>query len=409
MSGPLLTPEQSAQKVKRNWSVLLGAAFIMATSAIGPGFLTQTAVFTEKFQANFAFAILASIIIDIGAQMNVWRVITMSGKRGQDVANMVFPGLGYFVIALITLGGLAFNIGNIGGCAMGFNVLFGTDLKTGALISAGIGIAIFLYKEMGVAMDNFTKILGAVMILLTGYVALTSNPPVAEAAIKSVLPDNFDSLLLPMVTLVGGTVGGYITFAGGHRLLDAGVVGKANLGEVNRSSVTGIVITGIMRVLLFLAVLGVVVVGHKLNPANPPASAFQIAAGDIGYKFFGMVLWAAGITSVVGCAYTTVSFLRSVHKWIDVNVPKMIIFFIIASTAIFVTIGRPVNLLILAGSLNGLILPITLGTMLLATRNKKIVGDYEHPTWLLIFGILAVLITAWAGWQSLMGMQALLK
>lgn len=408
MSGPVLE-QQTSKKVKRNWSVLLGAAFIMATSAIGPGFLTQTAVFTEKFRADFAFAILASIIIDIGAQLNVWRVITMSGKRGQDVANMVFPGLGYFVIALITLGGLAFNIGNIGGCAMGLNVLFGTDLKMGALISAAIGIAIFLYKEMGVAMDNFAKILGGLMILLTGYVAITSNPPVAEAAIRSVAPTNLDSLLLPMVTLVGGTVGGYITFAGGHRLLDAGVVGTANLGEVNRSSITGIVITGIMRVLLFLAVLGVVVVGHKLNPANPPASAFQIAAGDIGYKFFGAVLWAAGITSVVGCAYTTVSFLRSVHKWIDIHVPHMIIFFIIASTAIFVTIGRPVNLLILAGSLNGLILPVTLGTMLLAARNKKIIGDYQHPTWLMVFGILAVIITAWAGWQSLLGMQALLK
>lgn len=408
MSEPVLT-QQTSKTLKRNWSVLLGAAFIMATSAIGPGFLTQTAVFTEKFRADFAFAILASIIIDIGAQLNVWRVITMSGKRGQDVANMVLPGLGYFVIALIALGGLAFNIGNIGGCAMGLNVIFGTDVKVGALLSAGIGIAIFLYKEMGKAMDNFTKILGGLMILLTGYVAITSNPPVGEAIIRSVAPTEFNSLLLPMVTLVGGTVGGYITFAGGHRLLDAGIIGKDNLSEVNRSSITGIVITGIMRVLLFLAVLGVVVAGHKLNPANPPASAFQIAAGDIGYKFFGVVLWAAGITSVVGCAYTTVSFLRSVHKWIDANVAKMIIAFIAASTAIFVTIGRPVNLLILAGSLNGLILPVTLGTMLFAARNKKIVGDYQHPTWLLIFGALAVIITAWAGYQSLLGMQALLK
>jgi Mn2+/Fe2+ NRAMP family transporter len=40
-----------AQRAK--WSVLLGAAFIMATSAISPGFLTQTATFTERFMANF--------------------------------------------------------------------------------------------------------------------------------------------------------------------------------------------------------------------------------------------------------------------------------------------------------------------------------------------------------------------
>ncbi|TEB13168.1 hypothetical protein [Pelotomaculum propionicicum] len=58
---------------KSSWSVLLGAAFIMATSAIGPGFLTQTAVFTGELAASFGFVILASIILDIGAQLNVWR------------------------------------------------------------------------------------------------------------------------------------------------------------------------------------------------------------------------------------------------------------------------------------------------------------------------------------------------
>ena len=45
--------------------------FLMATSAIGPAFLTQTAVFTAQFYASFAFAILISIIIDIGAQINI--------------------------------------------------------------------------------------------------------------------------------------------------------------------------------------------------------------------------------------------------------------------------------------------------------------------------------------------------
>ena len=114
---------------KAKWSVLLGAAFIMATSAIGPGFLTQTAVFTEKFGADFAFAIFASILIDIGAQLNVWRVITMSRMRGQDVANKVLPGLGHFIAILIVAGGLAFNIGNIAGCGMALNVLFGITMS----------------------------------------------------------------------------------------------------------------------------------------------------------------------------------------------------------------------------------------------------------------------------------------
>ncbi|EAX48249.1 YcsG [Thermosinus carboxydivorans Nor1] len=403
MAEPVVTKPAS----KSNWSVLLGAAFIMATSAIGPGFLTQTTVFTEKFRADFAFAILASIIIDIGAQMNVWRVITMSRMRGQDVANKVFPGLGHFIALLIVMGGLAFNIGNIAGCGMGFNVLFGVTEQTGAIISCIIALAIFASKEAGAAMDMVAKALGAVMILLTAYVMLISNPPVGQAVVKAVFPSDYGSLLLPMITLVGGTVGGYITFAGGHRLLDAGIVGHENLKEVNKSSVTGILITGVMRVILFLAVLGVVSAGATLAKNNPPASVFQIAAGNLGYKFFGIVLWSAAITSVVGCAYTSVSFLRSMFKVVDKYNSYFIMLFIVFSTLVFVFVGRPVTVLVIVGSLNGLILPITLGSMLLAARNKKIVGDYEHPTWLLVFGILAALVSAYAGAMSLQGIAAL--
>ena len=407
MAEPVISKKGGSGKT--NWSVLLGAAFIMATSAIGPGFLTQTAVFTQKFGADFAFAILASIVIDIGAQLNVWRVITMSRMRGQDVANAVLPGLGHFIAILIVAGGLAFNIGNIAGSGLALNVLFGISPETGAMISCVVALGIFAFKEAGAAMDQVAKVLGGLMILLTTYVMFASNPPVATAAAKALFPADYGMLMLPMITLVGGTVGGYITFAGGHRLLDAGIVGEENLKEVNKSAVTGIVVTGVMRVILFLAVLGVVSTGAKLLASNPPASVFQIAAGELGYKFFGVVLWSAAITSVVGAAYTSVSFLRSMSKTVDTYNSYVIMAFILISTLVFVMVGRPVAVLVLVGSLNGLILPVTLGAMLLAARNKKIVGSYQHPLWLFVFGILAVLVSAYAGATSLQGIASLWK
>ena len=58
-------------------SPLVSAAFLMATSAIGPGFLTQTAVFTDRLGASFAFVILVSIILDIGVQLNIWRILAV--------------------------------------------------------------------------------------------------------------------------------------------------------------------------------------------------------------------------------------------------------------------------------------------------------------------------------------------
>lgn len=371
-------------------NAILGAAFLMATSAIGPGFLTQTTVFTQQLLASFGFVILLSILLDIGAQLNVWRILVVSSKRAPIIANELLPGLGYFITGLIVMGGLAFNIGNIGGCGLGLEVLTGLNPKLGAVISCFFALFIFWIKEAGDLLDRFTKILGLVMMALTLFIALNSNPPIYEAITHSFMPTVFNAK--SVVTLVGGTVGGYICFAGGHRLLDAGYSGTASLGDTNRSAVSGILITAIMRIILFLAALGVVSGGAILDPANPAASVFKIAAGNIGYTFFGVVLWCAAITSVVGAAYTSISFLRNFSSWVDRHEQIAISIFIITSTLLFAILGNPVKILVTVGALNGLILPIALAVILIAARHKKIVGNYKQPLWLDIAGWLVVAV-----------------
>ncbi|RDY71444.1 NRAMP family divalent metal transporter [Halobacillus sp. SY10] len=380
-------------------SLLLGAAFLMATSAIGPGFLTQTTHFTQQLAASFGFVILISIIIDIGAQLNIWRIIAVSEKPAQDIANNLLPGLGVFLSVLIVAGGLAFNIGNIAGAGLGTNVLFGISPEMGALFSGVVAVAVFLVREAGKVMDRFAQIAGFVMIALTIFVMFSAQPPVGEAVTKTFVPDTID--FLAIITLVGGTVGGYITFAGGHRLLDAGVKGKEALPQVTKSSVSAIGIASVMRIFLFLASLGVVASGFTLNPENPPASVFQAAAGNVGYKIFGVIMWAAAVTSVVGAAYTSVSFIRTFNKTINKYHKWFIVAFIVISTTVFVSVGEPVKVLILVGSLNGLILPIALGVMLIAAYKQKIVGDYKHPLWLTIFGVLIVIAMSYMGVMSL--------
>ena len=395
-------------------SVLMGAAFLMATSAIGPGFLTQTISFTNELKAVFAFAILLSVLIDIVVQLNIWRILAVSGMRGQDVANKVLPGLGYFLAFAVALGGLAFNVGNVGGAALGFEVLFGTEQMVGAVISAAIAITIFLWKDLGKAMDKFTQILGFLMLALVFYVVFVTKPPVMETVNEMVKPFTDMNLLkeykwLVVLTLVGGTVGGYITFSGAHRIIDAGITGKEHLGEISRGSINGIAITGVMRYLLFLAFLGVVLLGTEIDMKNPVASAFQIGAGPLGYRIAGVVLWAAAITSVVGASYTSVSFLRTLFGVIDKYYRFWIIGFIIASTSILTLVGRPVKLLIVAGSLNGLILPLSLGCVLLAAYKKEVVKDYVHPMWMTLLGWVIVVFTAWMGFNSFAGILKLFQ
>ncbi|MGY4824238.1 NRAMP family divalent metal transporter [Stutzerimonas chloritidismutans] len=390
------TQAERGTPAQRN--VLRGAIFIMATSSIGPAFLTQTSLFTDKYLASFAFAILISLLIDIGAQLNIWRVITVANLRGQDVANRVIPGVGHLISAFIVLGGIAFNIGNIGnigGAGLAMNVIFGVPPIIGSLIAAVLIIGIFLLRNAKGVMDSVMQVLGLVMLCMIGYAMLQSNPPLLEAMSRSFNPDDPLILLLPIVTLVGGTVGGYISFSGGHRLVEAGITGVENVRLVTRAAVIGIATTGVVRICLFLAALGVVSQGLTLDPSNPAASVFSHSMGTIGYKIFGVVLLAASVSSVIGAAYTSVTFMYSLHDSIRRHNQRVVIAFIACSTLIYSLVGQPVKVLVVAGTLNALVLPLALGCILLASRKTNIVGDgYRHPTWMLMFGILAMLATA---------------
>ncbi|MEP6749469.1 MAG: NRAMP family divalent metal transporter [Bacteroidota bacterium] len=367
----------------------------MANSSIGPGFLTQTTVFTQQLLASLGFVILVSILLDIGVQLNTWRVLTMSGLRAQDLSNKLLPGLGYFLAALIVLGGFAFNIGNIAGCGLGLNVLTGVSFQTGAIISCVVALLLFWLKEIGKMLDSFTKVLGIVKILLTLFIAFSAHPPLLEALHRTVWPNKVSSIAI--VTLVGGTVGGYITFSGAHRLLDAGISGRGHLQKINRSAISGIVISSIMRYVLFLAALGVVMQGVVLDSANPPASVFQFAAGEIGLRIFGVVLWSAAISSVAGAAYTSISFLKTFHPLIAKYERWCISIFIIISTSIFVWIGKPKELLIAAGAINGLILPIALAVILVAATKRTLMKGYQHPLWMQLAGWMVVIAMGWMG------------
>jgi Mn2+/Fe2+ NRAMP family transporter len=389
IGGFVAIKSKSVAKNKTS-KVLLGAAFLMATSAVGPGFLTQTTVFTGQLTTSFGFIILISVVIDLCVQFNIWQIITVSGKRAQDLANDLLPGLGYLLAFLIVIGGLAFNIGNVAGAGLGIEAMTGIPVNTGAIASAVMAIAIFLFKEAGKAMDAFAKILGLLMIALILYVAFTSHPPLAAAIHHTFFPEKFDPIAT--LTLVGGTVGGYISFAGAHRLLESGLRGEGSLTQVNRSASTGILLTAIIRYLLFLATLGIIIAGAKINPENPTASVFESAAGSLGRQMFGLMIWCAAITSVVGAAYTSISFLRSFHPLLEKYHTYITIAFILLSTVVFILVGKPVRILIFVGTLNGFVLPVALGILLVASRKSRLIGTYKHPLYLQIAGWIVVVI-----------------
>lgn len=406
--GPPLNPsvDTAPKPSEPAKTALLGAMFLMATSAVGPGFITQTTEFTVELGAAFAFAILASIVIDFAVQMNVWRVIGVAGIRAHELGNKVLPGVGYALAVLVVVGGLVFNIGNTSGAGLGTDAMFGLDPRIGGAVSALIAIAIFLSKRAGVALDRIVVVLGVAMIAMTSYTAIVSRPPLGEALRNAVLPEQIS--FLAITTIVGGTVGGYITYAGAHRLLDTGITGPQNVGRITKGSTYAIIVTGIMRALLFLAILGVTASGVRLASDNPTASAFEYALGTAGGVIFGVILWAASITSVIGAAYTSVSFLTT-SKTSRRRQNIFTVGFIALSAVLFVILGAaPVTLLVFAGAFNGLILPIGFTVVVwVAWRRRDLMGGYGYPLWLKTVGLAVWLLTLYLGWMSLSGLSSL--
>ncbi|KRW61492.1 NRAMP family divalent metal transporter [Pseudomonas sp. TTU2014-080ASC] len=399
----MANPPQAFAQSRR--ASLIAAIFMMATSAIGPGFLTQTATFTATLGAAFAFGILASILIDFVVQLNVWRIVTLSRMRAAELANRAVPGSGYLLAVLVIFGGLVFSIGNIAGAGLGLNALVGLDPLWGGALSALLAIGIFTSHRAGIAMDRIMMALGLVKVGLIAFAAFASHPPLGEALRQTVWPEFVD--FAAITTIVGGTVGGYITYAGAHRLLDRGTVGVENIEAVSKAALTGILVTGVVRYVLFLAILGVVASGVVIDvssqAANPAAQAFGATAGKIGLMAFGLVLWAAGISSVIGASYTSMSFITV----FSVNITERgrhltTVGFILIALVAYLALGKPpAALLVFAGGFNGLILPLGLSIfMYVGWRRADLLDGYHYPRWLLVLGVMTCVLSWYMAFKS---------
>ena len=392
--------------------IAIGAAFLMAASAVGPGFLIQTSRFSAEGGLPFFYAILFVTLADVVAKANVWSVIGASGKTGAQIADSIKKGLGTALTVMIVFGGLAFNVGNIGGVALGLSAVFGLEERIGALIGGVLAAAILGLRGAKRIVDRLAVVLSAVIVASVLAVAIKTQPPVLTAAASVPTFSALPGMFFPLITLLGGACGGYIPFSGAHRLLES----ESGLPKVfRRSAVLGASVSGLVRLLLFFCVIGVCCAGRSWiaeNAAliaaseNPAAQTFLLAAGEWGKRLFGVTLFAAGLACTIGAAYTSVSFLKTLRPFIAAHERGFLLGMIGCSALILLLFGNAGRFAILAGTVNGFVLPVSLGCILLACRRKEIVGDYRHPLPLLLAGWFIVLLSGVLAIRLLVGLFA---
>lgn len=391
--------EQRTERIIQRGTVL-GAAFLMAASAVGPGFLIQTTRFSAEGGLSFLYVILLVTLADIVTKANIWSVVGAAKLTGAEIADRIRKGLGAVLTVMIAIGGLAFNVGNIGGVALGLSAATGLPEWAGALIGGLLAMAIFLFAGAKRIVDRLAVGLSAIIVSAVLAVCIKTQPPILTAVTAFPASSAWMGAFFPMVTLLGGACGGYIPFSGAHRLLETG---GGSPKTFRRAAILGASVSGVIRLLLFFCIIGVCYAGKTVlaeNAAsiagsdNPAAQTFLLAAGEWGRRLFGVTLFCAGFACTVGAAYISVTFLKSLHPFLARHDRAFILGMIGASTLIMLIFGGAARFAYLAGTVNGFVLPVSLACILLACRRCAIVGSYRHPLPLLLAGWLVVLLSA---------------
>ena len=123
-------------------TAILGAAFLLATSSIGPGFLNNTVSYTKQFMGGLGIIIAICVLLDIVVHQNIWRIVCYKGRRGQDIANELKPGLGYVIVVLMSIAGFISNVGNVGGVSLAIRVFADIDVTTATLIGGFLALIV---------------------------------------------------------------------------------------------------------------------------------------------------------------------------------------------------------------------------------------------------------------------------
>lgn len=389
---------KEAERSRRG--AVLGAAFLMAASAVGPGFLIQTTRFSAEGGLSFLYVILLVTLADIVTKANVWSVVGAANLSGAEIANRLRKGLGTVLTVMIAIGGLAFNVGNIGGAALGLSAATGLPEWAGVLVGGLLAMGIFLFAGAKRIVDRLAIALSAIIVSAVLAVCIKTQPPILFAAAAFPSPSAWTGAFFPMITLLGGACGGYIPFSGAHRLLEAG---GGSPKTFRRAAILGAGVSGLIRLLLFFCVIGVCYAGNALlsdsaasiaGSENPAAQTFLLAAGEWGKRLFGVTLFCAGFACTVGAAYTSVTFLKSLHPFIERHDRTFVLGMIGVSALILLIFGGAARFAILAGTVNGFVLPVSLACILLACRRSSIVSGYRHPLPLAVAGWLVVLLSA---------------
>lgn len=394
-------------KIKKRLSVI-GPGAIITASFIGPGTVTTA----TRAGAGFGFALLWAIIFAIIATIVLQEMVARIGivtKQGlgeniRDLFDNVILKFAavWIVMIAVCVGCAAYISGDLLGTSLGVSYLFGIPEN---YVAPVIGIII-----LAIGLSGSYKIIEKLMIVLIAVMSITflTTMFVSASDIGAILQGAFipgipNGSILMVIALIGTTVVPYNFF------IHASTVSEKwdstdGLKESRIDTILTITIGGIITAAILITA-GALIEGREVTNVVELAAPLEPLMGELAPLFISIGLFSAGFSSAIaspmGAAVTVSSFMRWKGGF-DNTKYKIIFGSVIGLGIITSAIGfEPLEVLLFAQALNGLILPIIAIIIMVVINRKNFMGRHINPIWLNVVGGAVTAVVSFLGVYSL--------
>lgn len=389
----------------------VGPGALVAAAFIGPGTVTSCSISGATAGYTLLWAMLLSVISVIIMQSMAARLGIVSGMGLGEALREKFTGAGartlisILVIAAVFIGNIAYETGNLTGSILGVQAaLPAADNQTFKIIFALIlgAIAFFLhfsgsYQIVENIMTALVVLMG-VIFLICAFAAKPDWGAVFGGMFGFRVPDGGD--WMTVAALMGTTVVPYNIYlhAASASTKWGGSSDKEDaLANSRFDSIISIGLGGVISMAIIICASATIhAAGGSISSGADMARALTPLLGSWATFFFGIGLFAAGITSTLTAPLAAAFACSGILGWgEDMKQTRFKIFWIIVlAFGVFATCtlgASPTQIILFAQAANALLLPITGILLLIVSNDASILKEYKNRTW---FNVLVVIVIA---------------
>nr|WP_279387484.1 Nramp family divalent metal transporter [Rubrobacter taiwanensis] len=383
---------------------------MVAAAFIGPGTVTTASVAGASTGYALLWALVFSIFAVIVLQEMSARLGIVSREGLGEALRTTFRnplikwGAVLLVIAAITFGNAAFEVGNITGASLGLQALLGGSTQAWALV-VGAGAFALLASGRYKLVERGLVALVAVMSFVFVATAVIVRPSLTDILAGIFAPSLPAGALLTAVALIGTTVVPYNLFLHASSVQEKwpeSVPTDRALAESRFDATFSIVLGGLITLAIVATAAGAFFErGIEIDSAATMAEQLEPLLGPAARYFFAAGLLAAGLTSAItaplAAAYATSGALGWERNLSSRRFQAVWAAIIVVGT-IFAVLGtQPVQAIVFAQAANGVLLPIIAAFLLFAVNRSDLLGEFKNGVVTNVLGGLVVLVATGLG------------